>query len=71
MITRPKMIAANPEATWSQTMVDCKIGNPLMKVMLVLKIGIITEITVVKLSASAKMLRKPCIIRFLFLVLIL
>jgi hypothetical protein len=71
MITKPKMIAAVPKATWSHTIVDCKIGNPMMRVMLVLKTGIITEIIVARLSASAKMLRKPCIMRFLFLVLIL
>ncbi len=71
MMTKPNMIPAVPEAAWSQTIVDCKIGNLLMRAILVLKVGIITEIVVARLIASAKMLRNPCIRRFLFLVLIL
>jgi len=70
-MTKPSTIATTPEPTWSQTTVDCKIDYLLMSVILVVKEGIITEITVARLSATAKMLRNPCIIRFLFLVRIL
>ena len=70
-MTKPRVIATVPRVKWSQTIADCKIDNPLISVDLVAKIGIITENTVARFRARAKMLRNPWIMRFLFLVLIL
>ena len=71
IMTKPRAIATVPRVKCNPTIVDCRIGNLLISVDLVAKIGIITENKVVRFRARAKMLRKPCIMRFLFLVLIL
>jgi hypothetical protein len=71
MIMKLNKIAVIPVATWNYTMIDCKINSLLKRVILEPKTGIITTITVNRLSVRSKMLRNPCIMRFLFLVLIL
>lgn len=51
MTAKPNKIAAIPEATWSQTIVDCKSDNSLLTGTLVKRVGIISETTVARLSA--------------------
>jgi hypothetical protein len=70
-MTKPNSIAAMPKPVWSQMIVACKIDNPVISEILEVKVGSITQITVARLSTSAKMLRNPCSRRFLFWVLIL
>jgi hypothetical protein len=71
MMTKPKVTAVIPKATWSQTTDDCKIDKLLTRAKRLLKTGIITVNTVARFNAMAKMLINPCMMRFLFFVLIL
>ena len=71
MIMSPSTIATIPKMACNQTRDNWKSDKLLINIKSPMKTGIIIQSVVARFNPIAAMLKKPCIIRFLFWVLIL